>query len=910
MRSTTVTKIGFLLIIGFLLAIGIVSALVEVGVVAPTANSHLGGTVLLNATANNDSVNMTWQFYQGNTMVFNFTNSSGVNISSSNKTLFVLSVNTLLITEGIYNITANASNSSGVRAINASGTNVTIDNTPPSVSATTTTAEPDLFYSTFAANSVIRIRVSITETGSGIEALNMTVDNATYLNGNNATLSFNASSGFWETNFTVLNATANGFVNRNFTLSGRDRAGNNLTGYGGLVVTIVGMETPPSSSCFQFGSRSTNFTRELNWSAVNFVMQPQINGSTSCNGGDAMPWGATFKTVALLNFTRLNFTDSAVQNSLANLGTAIDIDISLPREYGSSRIFINTTAFAALNTNSTLEMYDLPFASRPSIVEDVGAGGANSTFTWIQGIDGGNLTFSVFGFSGYNISDTLNPVLTVVLPLNNSNQTNTTVMLNVTLNGTGTDINTTSIQINITPANLILNYSNLSCFSSVNDTFSCNATLTVSEGNQTITVYAEDYGGTGGHNATVQSKVNIDPSAPVLTFVEPSAVNKSFTDTFTASVTVTDTSRVIRVNYSIYNQSNVSQQYRNGTLTLSGTSATASIAITGLQGAYTFYVNATDANNLVTNLTRDFKFDSVPPGPITFSLAPSTAKVGVSIVGTCTSPDTFSSATTVITGIDTTTTGSKTATCTATDVAGNTATLGASYTVTAASASDSGGGGGSGGSGATYSAVAGASVGASTASAGTETTLDIPKYDGIAFGAITFTSSEDLKDIEISVHKYSTAPVGTDPIEGLAYQYIKIDEKNIKGVTSVLITFKVAKDWLDTNKVAKEHISLYRWTGSSWTEFKAGVTSEDTTHVFYKATVSGLSVFAIGRSSTAQATEEKTAEPAPTPTPAPTPAVAPAKSSKSWLFVLGLLVIVAVAIVYARRSKKHHDKSN
>ncbi|MBI4150927.1 PGF-pre-PGF domain-containing protein, partial [Candidatus Woesearchaeota archaeon] len=158
-------------------------------------------------------------------------------------------------------------------------------------------------------------------------------------------------------------------------------------------------------------------------------------------------------------------------------------------------------------------------------------------------------------------------------------------------------------------------------------------------------------------------------------------------------------------------------------------------------------------------------------------------------------------------------------------------------------------------------------------------------------------------DVEISAHRYATAPIGTEPIEELSYQYVKIDEKNIKGITSAVITFKVTKEWLDANKVGKDEISLYRWTGSAWVEFKASVTSEDTTHVFYKATVSGLSVFAIGRSSTAPDAPVAVPEPVAEPTPAPAPA--PVKSSNTgWLIaVIVLALIVGVGYYWYRKNR-------
>src|SRR3989338_6269242 len=111
-----------LFLFAVLLVTTFVWGLASVSTVNPGTGANLSGTVIFNATADNDSQNMTWQFYQGDTMQRNFTNVTGTNISETNQTLYRLSFDTTTITQGIYNVTANASNSSGNSAVT---TNIT-----------------------------------------------------------------------------------------------------------------------------------------------------------------------------------------------------------------------------------------------------------------------------------------------------------------------------------------------------------------------------------------------------------------------------------------------------------------------------------------------------------------------------------------------------------------------------------------------------------------------------------------------------------------------------------------------------------------------------------------------------------------------------------------------------------------
>ena len=118
------------------------------------------------------------------------------------------------------------------------------------------------------------------------------------------------------------------------------------------------------------------------------------------------------------------------------------------------------------------------------------------------------------------------------------------------------------------------------------------------------------------------------------------------------------------------------------------------------EGTYTWYVNCTDlSGNIGTSTPRLFSIDKTASNITLFTLSSSSVFVAETITGTCNATDNLDSNVTItITGIDTTTAGEKTATCTVLDAAGNNATSSAAYSVNAVAAVvlSSNGGGGSG----------------------------------------------------------------------------------------------------------------------------------------------------------------------------------------------------------------------
>jgi len=401
--------------------------------------------------------------------------------------------------------------------------NVYLDSEAPTINSAFL-GEPDVFYSPYTGNSIVNVYANITDQDSGIKQV---IANFSGLSCGEKNMSYNNSLGLYETSCDVSSdAETRDFDPFNITILAYDNLDN--TNSDQLLIVLYNMTTFQfnNSDCFRHGSLSTDFSQELDFNNINFIVDIEMN--LNCSG-----FNVGWMKVALLNFTSINFSSPDIGSKLSNLASAINVTPKLPRNYGDSRIDINTTAFAELNTNTTITLYNLPFASTPNITADNSSKqDLISNIVWEQGlipfevdgeiiqISGGNLTFTVEGFSGYNITDSIEPTISIQTPSNGSLTRSS--LVNIIANGTGTEIskvilvvvNGTTYYYNSTVQDITCNP-----IESGSDTYNCTINLTsLSDGNHTINVTAYDYGGTSGNSKTESITFELDKTAPVITF--------------------------------------------------------------------------------------------------------------------------------------------------------------------------------------------------------------------------------------------------------------------------------------------------------------------------------------------------------------------------------------------------------
>ncbi|MBN1386299.1 right-handed parallel beta-helix repeat-containing protein [Candidatus Woesearchaeota archaeon] len=296
--------------------------------------------------------------------------------------------------------------------------------------------------------------------------------------------------------------------------------------FSAVLIHDLGVFEMEGEPCLQFGPATTDLNQVTDFTDVNLVLEIQAN--LSCmNGGF---WGPeTFTTFILLEFASLDFEDESIAFRLMGLPAALDMELPIPYSFGDGYIYVNTTFFGELDTNTSISMFHLPFTETPVIIPDGGAAGFDSgSVTYVVGYDDlyfdpvnfpvnitGNLTFDVYGFSGYTLTDNVSPTLSFEFPTNNSIYSENVTQVWFELNGTGTPIS------NIMPyldGELLAIINETDCYGvdGQPEITICNFTdVNLGDGNHNLYVIAWDYGGDyPGKNVTGNISFLVDTSVP------------------------------------------------------------------------------------------------------------------------------------------------------------------------------------------------------------------------------------------------------------------------------------------------------------------------------------------------------------------------------------------------------------
>jgi PGF-pre-PGF domain-containing protein len=424
---------------------------------------------------------------------------------------------------------------------------ISVDNVLPVINKVIIN-NPDNFFSVY--DNWLNLSVNATDAGgiSHIEAslldwTNLTAKGAGACNTTN-NLTFNNATGLWE-----LGCNISAYINTSSSnqppaphqiqITAFDNSLNANWSQIGILTHNLGAPAMhgPVSDCMRFGSDTVNFTKVLDFGSIPFVIDVEMNFSCISNGSINLPG---FQDVALINISSVNMSTLEQGQRLSNLADAIQVIITSPHQYGASRIWINSSYFTELNKTATLNFYNLPFASQPSIIGDEGAAGYNSsTVNWTPSgtfnlsvgggnyvsVTKGNLTFKVLGFTGYNMSDNITPTVAINYPTSGLNITDNTTLINVTLNGTMTEISAANFSLD---GQVIAQYANGGNNTSANctaptpgaETINCVFPIgTQADGSKNLTVQAWDYGGLAAPGNTKNSSAlfMIDANPPNIT---------------------------------------------------------------------------------------------------------------------------------------------------------------------------------------------------------------------------------------------------------------------------------------------------------------------------------------------------------------------------------------------------------
>ena len=555
--------------------------------------------------------------------VFVNSSSSGstiANVTFPNVSTFNAS-GSLVASSAQYNITytwstgANATGAMNVTCYDNAGNSNTTQfamlpvNSGPNVSMSY--GDADTFYSPAAGNDIIHVRVNASAT---IPIANVTAD---FIAVNPAcgvvNLSYNAISGFYEGNCSVgsVAATCNFTTGFRLNMTARDMVGN-LNSALDYSVVLYNMTTPTAdpTGCSAFDTDTTDMSTVPNFAAVNLVLGIKLN--SSCAPGAL--WNGT-KRVAMLNFSSLDISTATKAQQLSGIASALNITIAPPHTFTPSRIYVNVAAFTQLNTTTIIHLYDMPFGSQPNVTQDSGA--APVSITWSQGGYNttyrsmlGNLTINVSHFSGYNVTDNVAPTVAFALPVAGYNSSSAAVTINVSANGTGTEIS--KLIINVTLGGTTYGYylfnnttglgnNSAGCInlSAGWENVTCQVIFTApANGTYSLYVAAYDYGNiTPGNLNSTTRNFTVDTVGPVISL---SASNVTATSAQLIANASDAFSGVKNCTYS------GSGAVASGNLTLSSGLYTASLS--GLAANTTYAVNVTCDDNVGNSVLNSTSF--------------------------------------------------------------------------------------------------------------------------------------------------------------------------------------------------------------------------------------------------------------------------------------------------------------
>lgn len=425
----------------------------------------------------------------------------------------------------------------------------------------------------FAPNDIINISINITDDAVFNSTIDRAFANFTGFDLGQTTscvglvaLIYNGGNGLWEGNCSLgdfssqLDALPDDVVTGNITFIVYDAYNNtntfsyyNLSDSSAVCVSqspdCMPLHVPSNlhdfgqlesyDDCFQFNGDTTNLSAEEDFSDINLVLDVHIN--LSCDYEDSsLP--STFEPLMKFNFSSVDFSNPSASSKLLRLVDAIDFDFNGVGSFGDSYIYINSTAFEELDTNATIEMYHIPFIEEPSIVAETLSHFNSTSVIWVSnGADSfyngspitGNLTFEVFGFSGYEITDNSTPIVTINAPVDEFNTSNSLILVNATINGTGTLVSSAKFLLGITEIKSYSyggsNSANCTEVGSGSDTINCifNYNITTGDNTYILSVYGQDFGGDNGNNLTTNISINLDTVEPNATQVSNPTVTSA-----------------------------------------------------------------------------------------------------------------------------------------------------------------------------------------------------------------------------------------------------------------------------------------------------------------------------------------------------------------------------------------------
>ncbi|MBU4241715.1 MAG: PGF-pre-PGF domain-containing protein, partial [Nanoarchaeota archaeon] len=455
---------------------------------------------------------------------------------------------------------------------------------------------------------------------------------------------------------------------------------------------------------------------------------------------------------------------------------------------------------------------------------------------------------------------------------------------------------------------------NLSCNLSIDGTFNLTGGYGVANGSNGVVMVYNIPDGTHtwsvtcldealNSNTSATRNFTVDLSNPSVTLSVSNLTWFSSGTSLILNATVTDSSLKQCELYGDFNGTFKLNQTINGT---SGNNNFAGINLP--QGTYKYNVKCNDtfSKNASASTNNTFYVDLTNPSASVSLSATSISTYGAVTI-TCGATDTQDSAPTSGgpsvslpdgtvsadtdgTFSDTVASGTYTATCTATDASGRTASTSSTFTVSGVSSS---------GSSSSSGVVSSTKETHTVTLSSNPVTIKISKPNEMGINEIELTAKEEISNVKFSVEKFSGKPADVDKADGEVLYYLNIDAPMAQGkLKQAKIRFDVSKKWMDDKNIGSSEIVMMKFT-DKWVNLKTSEIGGTADAKTFEAITSGFSFFVI-TIRTQEAVEEveevqKETKPAVVSKEAVDEVEGVEKGSKGWLLVT--VIILALVMV-------------
>ena len=164
----------------------------------------------------------------------------------------------------------------------------------------------------------------------------------------------------------------------------------------------------------------------------------------------------------------------------------------------------------------------------------------------------------------------------------------------------------------------------------------------------------------------------------------------------------------------------------------------------------------------------------------------------------------------------------------------------------------------------------------------------------IGLKEIKIEVNNEAQNVKISVAKYDGKPTQVSVEKtGKVYQYLEIVAQNLgTNMDKAVVKSRVEKSWVSDNGLDKEKIALFKFVNNEWTELTTLYKTEDSNYYYYDTELTSFSYFVIAESLLEVPEEEG-------------PTIAEQAKSLLWLWILIVLVLaVFVWIILIRKKRK------